>query len=1695
MELNNHFTTAKQNPVDGQVDTIVLAHSGLKLSRRRKLKLSHVLETKQRTYSDKFIAVCSQVLFSLQYKTIVQMNYMELAAFLRALPFKEAISDFGLVYYGGQYQHEWDVFRSEFKRRAGDDVMRYVKARYACLTKEHTSHSREVIKVAKQLKKYNIPVAREIISRGKRTQRMGKTFEFGYEIEHQCFKFVRNGFQVTKNVLQAVKSTVQGRVKAMRDFLGDLTSSIATFLAKCAAGVPLAAIQKWMVKKWSSLVEAVKNFSLWEVISEAVASFGPTVKTIAVLATMASVLGVVLIAPIALCAWSLIKILRCRHQGEPVSWVWHLLFWISFPFCSFIAIPLVGVYLISFLVEKGVEYQGEGDGEEEDFFDMMFFKARPIMTDAVNLFDGFTRGASKILVADRFFEMLGKVFRLAYEGVTGHPFEDRKYIIWFDRMSKLTDAVQNQIAAYKSLSSIDLAKALLARIPEVSSLEREVLARKLPVKRMVAFDTMKRDLAALEPRIRSHIITVETIPKPVGVMIIGPPRSGKDTFVNYAIEDLKYKGNSMVWPMNEKFVENFNDQKVIIIQDAHQNADKTTLTEEIERIRALIESVPQPVAAAAIEKKGANFSAPHIVFVTTNRVEPYQSGEHSLTDIGAYYRRFEIILQLTEVKQDDLYFNKDYKFTVRKSEFNDGSWTFRKVGECNYAAALDLIQGARNMNLTKHANVKTAMGYAAPAYSGELLPFYAGLPSPQLQPPPGAPPKRPQSSPKGKDKEDQSWRFLHWLTGAVVKLRIKFSPTICGVYFEGAPMHMVVDYDELYYHYERFKEAGVYIDPLFQKVRDHLKVIGTPMIDEVSNDEDVIDPMTYYVGKYFPIDIARELAKYEDEQKCYILDLEDLQTAVKLGAESAVRAVKIRRLITALGLSASAVGFAAIGYALLSKTDTVVDHEPQSLNWDEKKKTGKATGKKKGFIASKVRIEQQAANSTIVSTLMKQTLEFTVQFTDGATNAVKALAVNDRFLLVPKHVLGESLELITGVSLMWLVNDNRLAVHVSGPPVIVDFPHDLVLVRLPAPLQGVKDITNTFISDDVDIVHTTPCVLAKYDKIVITSPVTGLQTAKVENNDLYYSGTCELDTFKGDCGFVYLSAGTSSVLNTKIIGLHSGIRPGLQRHKIIARMNRESLIDAMKKLMIDEPTTVSREFQSRLEKAGFTIVGPSPKSFPPPRKHNIEKTPIHGYFGPSALKPALMIPKHDVNPLYNAISDWTRKKVDSVPIERLMHLEHYMRDTLLDPYGYPLTAHEAVNGNDEYDSLDLSTSYGYPNRGEKKRYAFEAITRNKCHDHWAPKLWFVESLVDFAKKLSDGVFPDSYAVVSLKCELRKIAKVDSGQTRAFMISPAEMVVLGSMIFKPLLQAYKMRPCESESSVGINPHSMDPSRFMSFYHNKDLIMPADYRRHDKSVNPEHGDAISASIAYHLSRAWGDEYTLDIWGNPIVINVQQFVHTYLQFSCKGPLIVVNTIAAPIYHISSGDIVTALLNCMHNKMLWCDFLIEKGVVDPNSKEWTLEVAKILRESYHGDDVYNMLKVRELRNVVNLVTFADFAASRGLECTPASKTGGHVPFLTVSEATYLKRTFKKVDGIWRFPREESEILECFNWWEPRVQTWSDYLGAVIDSSLTEFHHFGRSKFNERRKDFMKLYEEQKAPFRVFKTYDDISREMCLTH
>lgn len=1719
------------------------------------------------------------------------------------------------------------------KKKRSANIYKYIRARYANL-RRNDEHSKKVGSLTKSLKHCRRAVAKNVLAKRKKSHFVEKSYDVGFEYQGCPDVFGK--------IVDKVYDLLNPLRRFVREFYVKMTELISTITSFVKRMTKLA---------WDTLQAALNEFVMWakaRILAFGVRKFFEALLEYAGV-TAGWILALVAMITINPITWlvllivSHIKVVNAFRKGK--LWTWWMVPWMMFmvlnPFLSgFFIIHAVANWKrdqpsLILILEKYDEQDVQRQHLTFDWFDRLSM-SREAVRSMLELMDSITKTGSKILLVDRLFDVVTKLVHTLYWCATGTEWEDRHFIGWYQKVNEFVDKATTVVHKFETARDTTSSEDILVLYQDMLQLEKDVLTRKVPVKRLTAFDEMKRRVQALLPEARKYLTVSNPIVKPVGILIKGAPGAGKDTFVNFFCNELKLE--KAIFPFSEQYFEAYQGQKVISCQEAFCIATVEGITEHIEKILHMLENTPQPVAKAFGDKGTVCYKSDY-VFVTTNKLEPFNSGEHSMTDVGAFYRRFEVIATFRGTKKSDANFNKDYVIDIEKPTELNGVWTFTKVATVDYNKFINIILAYRRRNedkfnssqtlATNHVFVDESATIRALEDSnrevkfGEFTIAWCDLHT------------------QFKDGVEKGWETL---SHSIAK-------------YTGQPADFVFDFDlakqilrtgeydveallskvdcvrvsrYVYYSWSGFKtlleahqggiadlcasikrddlldilKSGKYIWPDPPKRMENLfEHVVRSVVKQQDDSEDGLVRIFYkdyrikndtkrswalnpkwefeerqmYIHEDDLLDALEKISKEQlDERigdsvtsrfRAYLFErlekkhredhllygfrttIEDwrfeaecrrihedmnVQTitgsfhrhlfkAVKnmtfeqnpelmysldafiyvynLCSPQAVYATEIMEGVIMFFKGAVVVSALYLVYKLLSrKSDDAVtekEYHEQSEEWYVKKKQEE---RKEQKLMKPKQVTMQGVTLSMAAKIASQFVTFESRTSD-TSRSVHGLFVNDRHVLFPYHVLGIDPKRVVEIILGHPKWNTKLMIT---EPKIVEFENDCCLLCLEKPVQGMQNILSHFVGADIVIADNMPmCYLGPVPSTnPILFPVNGYKTVEYnsreghsETSNRFARVRCEARTMNGDCGSVYMLSGNSAHIDTKIYGIHTGVMNADPSIKVVSLITREELIAGMAHFAPGE--VVQQSLVQKLEDSGFTITGTVNHKYYPPRKCKIVPTPIQNEFVKTNMAPAMLTPAGGISPLGNAIKDWARKDIAPLPNNRIEDLALYLEASIPDPRRLPLTATEAVCGTFAGDvkPMDLNTSagYGFPNK--KKRDLIKISgPLNLCTVE--PHL--EDQLEQLILDLQNGVEPKIYSLVSLKPELRKIAKVETGQTRAFCVGSLPSVILGKMLFEPIIMEYTNNPVYSKSSVGINMHGPDAGRFMQRFIYRDYNMPLDSRRNDKSVNPDHGTAIRTAHSRKLSKAYTTVTYLQLFTRKVKItDMRALVYNFLKHETTGPVVFIDVLAKPEYHIPSGIYLTAMLNKDHNEVLIADFCMEVGLTPPSATyvgtkgygEFVRDyIASIMEESYHGDDMFNQLKKPELASIVNCVAIAKFAAWRGLTITTAVKSGDVVPFVPLEEATYLKRTFILVNGVWRAPRKLEEILEAYNWWEPGNMTWEAYLDIVIDATLVEIHHHGREVFDEWRAKFTELFLRETRRLKVCLTYDQIA-------
>nr|WPR18351.1 MAG: RNA-dependent RNA polymerase [Chemarfal virus 173] len=132
------------------------------------------------------------------------------------------------------------------------------------------------------------------------------------------------------------------------------------------------------------------------------------------------------------------------------------------------------------------------------------------------------------------------------------------------------------------------------------------------------------------------------------------------------------------------------------------------------------------------------------------------------------------------------------------------------------------------------------------------------------------------------------------------------------------------------------------------------------------------------------------------------------------------------------------------------------------------------------------------------------------------------------------------------------------------------------------------------------------------------------------------------------------------------------------------------------------------------------------------------------------------------------------------------------------------------------------------------------------------------------------------------------------------------------------------------------------------------------------------------------------------------------------------------------------------------------------------------------YGDD--NVMGVRESIPWFNHTAIQTELAKIGVEYTMADKESESVPYINISDVTFLKRAWRWDEDVkaWLAPLEEASIQKSLTVWVPSgtINKWEQMI-QVMNSASNEYFFYGRKKHNEMRSIFLKMASQ--PPFAYY--------------
>nr|WIM64418.1 polyprotein [Aichivirus D] len=602
----------------------------------------------------------------------------------------------------------------------------------------------------------------------------------------------------------------------------------------------------------------------------------------------------------------------------------------------------------------------------------------------------------------------------------------------------------------------------------------------------------------------------------------------------------------------------------------------------------------------------------------------------------------------------------------------------------------------------------------------------------------------------------------------------------------------------------------------------------------------------------------------------------------------------------------------------------------------------------------------------------------------GESNHSSAFVLFSRFVIIPTHIVADAAYIKLG-------NDLFDTATLPDP---LDLGPELQLWFFPT-LRQYKDMRR-FIGLHP---HKTGCLLSAHG-----NKLTYVRFSNCRRGPLTIGGEHVMDgayvynaaTFGGLCGAPLV---TDDPAGTSILGIHVAGIPGCTGFSVPLHLYTEQIADYAtqhQSLIVD---------RGSLKDEGLPGVNIN-------RKTRLRPSPAYGAFpvtkGPAALRRS--DPRLEEGIDLDAQLFLKHNKGDQVKPWPCLEEAIALYTSTLPTSFRTLTQEEAIHGTPSMEGLDMNQAAGYPwnTMGRSRRSLFDEPTPGI----YVPKPELQDAI--------DQCLEDPEYIYStfLKDELRPLAKVEKGLTRAVECAPIHAVIAGRMLLGGIIEHYQANPGEYGSAVGCNPDYHWTPFFYKFaqYEN---VWDLDYKCFDATI---------PSVLLSAYADWVHKVTGDLRARQYVESIRYSHHVY---------------GSELYDMiggnPSGCVGTSIMNSWCNNVAVLSALLYCSGSDFNPRAYEILC--------YGDDVLYACEP----NVHPRDIKAFYDEYTTFIVTPASKTSDFPDSSTIYDVTFLKRWFVPDDirGIYIHPVMTPETYEQSVMWMKD----GDFQCIVDSLSYLAFH------------------------------------------
>lgn len=484
-------------------------------------------------------------------------------------------------------------------------------------------------------------------------------------------------------------------------------------------------------------------------------------------------------------------------------------------------------------------------------------------------------------------------------------------------------------------------------------------------------------------------------------------------------------------------------------------------------------------------------------------------------------------------------------------------------------------------------------------------------------------------------------------------------------------------------------------------------------------------------------------------------------------------------------------------------------------------------------------------------------------------------------------------------------------------------------------------------------------------------------------------------------------------------------------------------------------------------------------------KSQVEKTLMNDFFSrygyeTKYTKPDLKTwrPKHlaikemvtpqtlwDITLLEECIEGYTQDILDNLTDEDLEMLHILDLDSNIN--GAPGVAY--------IDHIKRTTSAGYPWKTPKTKfltYRDDGQTVDVSDE-------ILDIVEEMEKVYLRGERYNTIYSANLKDEPVTFKKAEMGKTRVFACASFPTVIIMRKYLLTYVRLVQNNKFTFEAGPGTIAQSTEWGQIYDYLteFGEDRIIAGDFGKFDKKMSSSLIRAAFSVIINVLKRAKCSEEHIKIVQG-IAVDVAYPMMDYfgdlIQFYGSNP---------------SGHPLTVIINSMVNSlyMRYCYIILTKKSVltfKDNVKLFT-----------YGDD--NIMGVSHNVPEFNHTALSETLAMYGVEYTMADKEAKSVPYINISEATFLKRSWRWDEdvGAMLCPLDHDSIEKML-----MVNIRSKFVPheaqccSILSSAIREYYFYGKEIFNKKREIFNEAIKELNLEYwfegRKLPTWEQLTNE-----